>query len=60
MSLKPGVDPFDASATIESLFGDLKGRVLQEAIWSTYQARSKQIQHVSVVWPGLASFDENL
>lgn len=37
--LLKGADPFDPSMTIEKLFGpDLKGRVLQEAIWSTYQA----------------------
>lgn len=35
--LLKGVDPFDPSMTIEKLFGpDLKGRMLQEAIWTTY------------------------
>ena len=38
--LLKGVDPFDEKASIQSLFGtDLKGRVLQEAIWNVYQAR---------------------
>ena len=32
--LLKGVDPFDEKSSIQSLFGtDLKGRVLQEAIW---------------------------
>ena len=38
--LLKGVDPFDEKSSIQSLLGtDLKGRVLQEAIWNVYQAR---------------------
>lgn len=33
-----GVDVYAADATIESVFGDLKGRMLLEAIWNVYQA----------------------
>ncbi len=33
-----GVDIYNESATVTDIFGDqLKGRMLQEAIWSTYQ-----------------------
>ena len=41
-SVRKGVDPFDPTVSIQTLFGDLKGRVLQEAIWGTYQAKGWQ------------------
>ena len=34
-----GVDVFNQKASLSDLFGDLKGRLLLEAIWNTYQAR---------------------
>ena len=36
-----GVDIYDPAATVVDIFGsDLKGRLLQEAIWQTYQVHS--------------------
>ena len=34
----PGADVFASDGTIESVFGDLKARMLLEAIWNVYQA----------------------
>ena len=36
---KDGVDIYKQDASVSDLFGDLKGRILLEAIWNTYQAR---------------------
>ena len=38
---KDGVDIYKQDASVSDVFGDLKGRILLEAIWNTYQARAK-------------------
>lgn len=35
---KAGVDVYRSEASIADLFGDITGRALLEAIWTTYQA----------------------
>ena len=35
---KEGVDIYKQDASVSDIFGDLKGRILLEAIWNTYQA----------------------
>ncbi|CAK9008936.1 Uncharacterized protein SCF082_LOCUS10080 [Durusdinium trenchii] len=35
---KEGVDIYRSDASVSDIFGDLKGRILLEAIWTTYQA----------------------
>lgn len=48
--LLKGVDPYDEKASIQQLFGDdCKGRVLQEAIWNTYQAWSLIISPIGLI-----------
>ena len=40
----PNAKVYDPDATIQSVFGDLKGRVLLDAIWNVYQAGPETLE----------------
>ena len=45
---KDGVDIYKQDASVSDVFGDLKGRILLEAIWNTYQARAKAYIYIQI------------
>ena len=45
---KDGVDIYKQDASVSDVFGDLKGRILLEAIWNTYQARARAYIYIYI------------